>query len=65
MSYHRTPLILLPFELLFKFILRLIAAVLGLTLMIVGAVLCITIVGIVVGAPLAVFGFTLVIRGFF
>jgi hypothetical protein len=44
---------------------RLIAAVLGLVLMIVGLVLTLTIVGAVVGIPLIIFGFLLMIRGFF
>ncbi len=44
---------------------RLVAALVGLVLMIVGLVLTLTIVGAVVGIPLIIFGFLLVIRGFF
>jgi hypothetical protein len=44
---------------------RLIAAVLGLVLMIAGVVLTVTVVGAVVGIPLIIFGFLLMIRGFF
>ncbi len=42
---------------------RLIAVVLGLTLLIVGAVLTITIVGAIIGIPLLVLGLLLVVRG--
>jgi hypothetical protein len=65
MHARSTPLLLLPFELLFKFVFRLIAAVLGLALMIAGGVLCITIIGAAVGIPLGAFGFALMIKGFF
>jgi hypothetical protein len=61
MQYRRTPLIFWPFIALG----RLIAAILGLVFMIVGGVLCLTIIGAIVGIPLALFGFTLMIRGFF
>ncbi len=44
---------------------RLIAAVLGLVLMIVGVLLTLTVVGAVIGVPLIIFGFLLVVRGFF
>ena len=44
---------------------RLVAALVGLVLMIAGLVLTLTIVGAVVGIPLIVFGFLLMIRGFF
>lgn len=72
MRYNRTPFIFWPFvaifnliEVILKLTGRLVAAVLGLVLMIIGGVLCLTIIGAVVGIPLAVFGFTLIIRGFF
>lgn len=42
---------------------RLVAVLIGLVLMIVGVVLTITIVGGIVGVPLIVFGFLLMIRG--
>ena len=44
---------------------RLVGAILGLVLMIVGVVVSLTIIGIVIGAPLAVFGFLLVMRSLF
>jgi hypothetical protein len=44
---------------------RLIAAILGLALLIVGIVLSLTIIGAIVGIPLAIFGFMLMVRGFF
>jgi hypothetical protein len=42
---------------------RLIALVIGVTLMIIGVVLTATVIGAVVGIPLVIFGFLLVIRG--
>jgi hypothetical protein len=42
---------------------RLVAMIIGLVLMIVGLVLTLTIVGGIVGIPLIVFGFLLMIRG--
>lgn len=72
MRYGKTPIIFWPFvavwnlvELILKMTGRLVAAILGLVLMIVGGILCITVVGAIVGIPLAVFGFALIIRGFF
>jgi len=69
---HGTPWILWPFVALWKLLAgiievtgRLVAAILGLALMIVGVILTVTIVGAVVGIPLILFGFLLVIRGFF
>jgi hypothetical protein len=44
---------------------RLIAAVLGLVLMIVGLLLTLTVIGAIVGIPLLIFGFLLILRGFF
>ena len=44
---------------------RIVGAVLGLVLMIVGVVLSLTIVGLIVGVPLLIFGFMLVIRSLF
>jgi hypothetical protein len=44
---------------------RLIAVALGLVLMIIGVVASLTVVGTVVGIPLIIFGFLLVIRGMF
>ena len=68
----RTPWFLLPFVGLWKLVAgiiemtgRLVAAILGLALMIVGVILTITIIGAIVGIPLIIFGFLLIIRGFF
>jgi hypothetical protein len=58
------PLLLWPFWAIWKLLAlilgltgRLIAAILGLVLMIVGVILTITVVGAVIGIPLIVFGF--------
>ncbi len=68
----RTPWFLWPFVALWRlltFILeltgRLIAAILGLVLMIVGVILTVTVVGAIVGVPLIVFGFVLALRAIF
>lgn len=72
MRYTRTPFIFWPFvavwnlvELILKMTGRLVAAILGFVLMLIGVLLCVTVVGAIVGIPLAVFGFTMMIRGFF
>jgi hypothetical protein len=44
---------------------RLIAVILGLVFMIVGAIVSLTVIGAVIGIPLIVIGFLLVLRGFF
>jgi hypothetical protein len=44
---------------------RLIGAILGLVLMIVGLVLTLTVVGGIVGIPLMIFGFMLTLRSLF
>jgi hypothetical protein len=44
---------------------RFLAVVIGVVLMIVGVVVSLTIVGAIVGVPLAIFGFLLVLRGLF
>jgi hypothetical protein len=66
------PILLWPFWLIWKvlsFILaltgRLIMVVLGLALLIVGAVLSLTVVGAVLGIPLALIGMLLMVRGIF
>jgi hypothetical protein len=67
-----TPWFLWPFVALWDLITwilkltgRLVAAVLGLVLMIVGVILTVTVVGAVVGIPLIIFGFVLMIRSIF
>jgi len=44
---------------------RLVAGVLGLVFMVVGAILTVTIIGAVVGIPLMLFGFMLMLRSIF
>ena len=68
----RTPWILWPFVALWRLITwileltgRLVAAVLGFVLMVVGVLLTVTVVGAVVGLPLIIFGFMLMIRSIF
>jgi len=69
---HHTHWLLWPFIALWKLVAgiigltgRLVAAILGLVLMIVGVVVSLTIIGAIVGIPLIVFGFLLILRGFF
>ena len=69
---RRYPWILWPFVALWDllaFILRLtgrlVGVVIGLVLMIAGAVLCFTVIGLPIGIPLIVLGFALMIRGIF
>jgi hypothetical protein len=71
-SNKKTPWFLWPFAALWNLLTwilsltgRLIAAVLGLALMIVGVVLIITIVGAPLGIPLAIFGLLLMIRSIY
>lgn len=68
----RTPWFLWPFVAIWRlltFILgftgRLVAVVLGVVLMVVGAILTVTVIGAVVGIPLIVFGLLLMLRGLF
>lgn len=72
MNRGHTSVLLLPFRglweligLVIKLAGRLIAAVLGFALMVAGAVLCVTVVGTVIGLPLIALGFAMIIRGFF
>jgi len=71
-NQKRTPWYLWPFKAiwdLLAFILnitgRLIAAILGLVLMIVGAILTITLFAAPIGIPLIIFGFLLLVRSIF
>lgn len=71
-SNKKTPWFLWPFAALWNLLSwilsltgRLIAAVLGLLLMIIGVVLIITIVGAPLGIPLAIFGLLLMIRSIY
>lgn len=53
------------FEFFMKLTGKILAIILGLIIMIVGIVLCCTMVGMVVGIPILAFGFLLMVRGFF
>jgi hypothetical protein len=44
---------------------RLVAVILGAVFMIVGAIISVTIIGAVVGIPLAILGFLMILRGLF
>jgi len=44
---------------------RLVAAILGLLLMVVGVVLTATVIGAILGIPLLIFGFMLMLRSLF
>ncbi len=44
---------------------RLVAAILGFVLMVVGILISLTVVGAIIGIPLALFGLMLMLRGFF
>ena len=69
---HRIPWIWWPFVALWRLIAliveftgRIIAVVLGAVLMIVGAVVSLTIIGAIVGIPLAILGLLMIVRGLF
>jgi hypothetical protein len=69
---RRVPILLWPFWAIWRLLAlilgltgRLVAAVLGLVLMIVGLILTITILAAPIGIPLIIFGFLLILRGFF
>ncbi len=67
--HHHIPWLLWPFWAIWRLVVwiieltgRVVGAVLGLALMIVGVVLTITVVGAIVGIPLIIFSFLLIIR---
>jgi hypothetical protein len=69
---RKVPLLLWPFWAIWRLLTlilnltgRLIAVVLGVVLMIVGAILIVTIVALPIGIPIAVIGFLMVLRGLF
>ncbi len=69
---RNTPWILWPFVALWKLVTgilkltgRLVAVVLGAVLMIVGVAVSLTVIGAIVGVPLAILGFMLTVRGLF
>jgi len=64
--------LLYPFWLIWRLVIwiieatgRLIGAILGLVLMIVGVVVSLTVVGAIIGIPLVIFGFMLLVRSLF
>jgi len=66
------PWILYPFWLIWRLVIwvievtgRLVGAILGLVLMIVGVVLTVTVVGAIIGIPMIIFGFMLIVRSLF
>ena len=68
----RTPWFLWPFVAIWDLITwilkltgRLVAAILGLVFMVVGAILTVTVIGAVVGIPFIIFGFALMVRSIF
>jgi hypothetical protein len=71
-SERRTPWILWPFVALWRLIAmiveftgRVVAVVLGAALMIVGIIVSLTIIGAIVGIPLAILGLLMIVRGLF
>lgn len=61
-------LLLLPFkivEYIIKFTGRMMAVILGLVFLAIGIALSLTIIGAIIGVPLAIIGFLMIIRGFF
>jgi len=69
---NKVPWYLYPFWLIWKLVAgiilftgRLVGAIIGLVLMIVGIVASLTIVGLIVGIPLIIFGFLLMMRSIF
>ena len=67
-----TPIVFAPFvwvwnllTFILKLVGRIICAVLGLALMAAGIAASLTIVGAVIGAPVAAFGFLLIVRALF
>lgn len=68
----KTPWLLWPFVAIWNLVAwilqltgRLVAAILGLVFMILGALLTVTVIGAVVGLPMIVFGFLLMVRSIF
>ena len=69
---RKVPALLYPFVGLWRFFAKLVelmgramAALLGLLVMIIGVLLTTTLIGAVIGIPLVIFGFLLVVRAFF
>ena len=71
-THHHTPWYLWPFVALWRLIAgivtvtgRLVAVILGSVLMLAGFLVSLTVIGAIVGIPLAVLGLLLVMRGLF
>ncbi len=69
---NNVPILLWPFwaiwrliTLIFELTGRFVAILIGIVLMVVGVIISLTVVGAIVGIPLALFGFLLVMRGLF
>lgn len=69
---HSTPLLLMPFVALWQFVTfilgltgRLLAVVIGGVLLIIAVLLTLTVVGAILGIPLGIVGFMLILRGLF
>jgi hypothetical protein len=69
---RRTPWFLWPFVAIWRLVAwiveltgRLVAVILGAVFMIVGAIVSVTIIGAVIGIPLGILGFMMVLRGLF
>jgi len=72
MTTERVPWYLWPFYAIWRLLTwivkitgRLIAIILGLAMIIIGAVLCITVILLPLGVPLIIFGFLIALRGLF
>jgi hypothetical protein len=72
MSTKKVPWIIWPFYAIWRLVIkvieltgRLVGAILGLALMVVGVILAITVIGAIIGIPLIIFGFMLVVRSLF
>jgi len=64
--------LLYPFWLIWRLVIwiieatgRIIGAILGLTVMVLGVLLTLTVIGAIIGIPLITFGFLLIIRSLF
>jgi hypothetical protein len=67
-----TPWFLWPFVAIWRLVAgiveltgRLVAVILGAVFMIVGAIVSVTVIGAVIGIPLAILGFLMILRGLF
>ena len=72
MTTERVPWYLWPFYAIWRLLTwvvkltgRLIAIILGFAMIVIGAVLCITVILLPLGVPLIIFGFLLALRGLF